>query len=847
MSQVDLFISRIGGAQVSGGGYKAKCPSHDDNEASLSIGTGDDGKLLLSCKANKGCTFESILESVGLTSRDLKKSGLSPSDPPRPKNKPDTRSCFSSAESAINRARKMMVDKGYSLTGKYEYQNAKGETVFIQLRFDSMENGSKQFRPVHFESHKGKWFLQGHKGDRPLYNLPQLAKAKKIVVVEGEKAADALNRIGIVATTSSNGSKSPGKTDWSPLLEKEIYVWPDNDEPGERYATAIMSIISDKSTKISFGFHVVKDENRPSGYDAADMVEALEGKGYDKARIRKQVAEYIKSNSILSTLELPKPFVFDFQPPDVKKFDKSWLPDALQDWSAFHAEAREAPIDYIAISSLGCLSGLVGSKIRVMPVKDWYLCPNMWGMVVGRPGTNKTSMMGEPIDICNMIENEAIDHYERQKKKYDEAVEEAKRIKKANKSEDIDVDLPEEPKEKRLVVNEATVAGILSVMQRGNGGIIIACDELASFLNTIQSDYQKNGVEFYLETWTGGKPRTVDRSGDKTVRVKDNTLAIMGGIQPSKFSEFCIHQRRVDDGFLNRFQLMCWPDHLKSTGEEKESIDPEVVTRATNCFTRVHSIDGDSINARENDKGHRYLEFDPEARELWFEWRKFNAERKNAFLEDEVADFIVSHLSKMDATVASLALIIQLADFNEGPICVNSLNKAIWINDYLESHFRRALFCSDDVDKSDEYAMARRLAEGLLDGDFSEVFCATDIHKKRWKLLNSSAKVNAAIQTLLEYNWIFETCDKDLDPGDLADKRNKQATYYQLSPYIKRDSDRIRGHKWDHVTIDSFVDHKGPEMLPVKRHDINFSQFKARQTGNFNEEFADFGSDEQYI
>jgi hypothetical protein len=49
--------------------HMAECPCHDDREASLSISTGDDGRVLLKCFA--GCTAEEIVKSLGLNMKDL--------------------------------------------------------------------------------------------------------------------------------------------------------------------------------------------------------------------------------------------------------------------------------------------------------------------------------------------------------------------------------------------------------------------------------------------------------------------------------------------------------------------------------------------------------------------------------------------------------------------------------------------------------------------------------------------------------------------------------------------------------------------------------------------------------
>ncbi len=57
-----------------------------------------------------------------------------------------------------------------------------------------------------------------------------------MVLVEGEKAAEALMAHGITATTAMNGAKAPPeKTDWSPLKGKHLLIWPDHDEAGHAY------------------------------------------------------------------------------------------------------------------------------------------------------------------------------------------------------------------------------------------------------------------------------------------------------------------------------------------------------------------------------------------------------------------------------------------------------------------------------------------------------------------------------------------------------------------------------------------------------------------------------------
>ena len=44
---LDGVLARLAGVARSGAGYSARCPAHDDRAAWLSIGTGEDGRVLV--------------------------------------------------------------------------------------------------------------------------------------------------------------------------------------------------------------------------------------------------------------------------------------------------------------------------------------------------------------------------------------------------------------------------------------------------------------------------------------------------------------------------------------------------------------------------------------------------------------------------------------------------------------------------------------------------------------------------------------------------------------------------------------------------------------------------------
>ena len=106
---------------------------------------------------------------------------------------------------------------------------------------------------------------------RPLYNQPGMLKADQVVLVEGEKCAQALLEFGVCATTAMHGANAPvDKTDWSPLSGKAVLIWPDRDKPGWEYAAQAAQAILSAGAK---SCHVLyPPEDAVEGWDAADAI-----------------------------------------------------------------------------------------------------------------------------------------------------------------------------------------------------------------------------------------------------------------------------------------------------------------------------------------------------------------------------------------------------------------------------------------------------------------------------------------------------------------------------------------------------------------------------------------------
>ena len=66
---VSQLLDRLEGVRGREGNWIARCPAHEERSPSLSIGIGDDGRVLLHCHA--GCGPADVVGAVGLEMSNL--------------------------------------------------------------------------------------------------------------------------------------------------------------------------------------------------------------------------------------------------------------------------------------------------------------------------------------------------------------------------------------------------------------------------------------------------------------------------------------------------------------------------------------------------------------------------------------------------------------------------------------------------------------------------------------------------------------------------------------------------------------------------------------------------------
>jgi putative DNA primase/helicase len=133
---------------------------------------------------------------------------------------------------------------------KWEYRNEAGELMMYILRYEPAD-GRKQITPYTWVKNPDgteRWSFRGITGNdtpRPLYGLEKLAAdpLKQVVIVEGEKAADAAQELfgnAAIVMAWLGGVATAARADVSPLAGRHVTLWPDFDAHTDKTTGAIL-------------------------------------------------------------------------------------------------------------------------------------------------------------------------------------------------------------------------------------------------------------------------------------------------------------------------------------------------------------------------------------------------------------------------------------------------------------------------------------------------------------------------------------------------------------------------------------------------------------------------------
>jgi hypothetical protein len=585
MTPVETLLAKLPDAKRAGNSWSSRCPAHDDRRASLSVSEGDDGTALVKCHA--GCDTSAILAAVGMKLADLfpAKASLSPSrnGKPRPRGKASPTAKDAVADLERQHGKRSAL---------WTYHDAQGEPVGVVVRWD--KPSGKDIRPV--ARHGDGWRISAMPEPRPLYGLPELATATRVIVCEGEKAADAARALGFIATTSAGGSQAATKTDWRPLAGKEIWILPDNDPPGRKYADIVAGILA-KLTPAPV-VRVVELPDLPEGGDIVDWIDR-HGDAAEPDAMRAEI------EALGQAIEPWPPEEADdlaYRP-----FPVDALPDPIRGFVDAGSRAIGCDPSYLALPLLTAIAAAIGNTRRLELKRGWSAPPILWGAIVGESGTAKTPAFKLVMRPIRERQRKALERHAEEIKEYEaDLARWEKEMAAWKRDKDAASDpppKPDPPQAERFIVSDTTVEALAPIHLANPRGLLLARDELAGWIGSFDRYAGKGRAGADSANWLSmfnAESIIVDRKTGipRTIHVPQAAVCVSGGIQPAILKRALGIEHR-ESGLAARLLLACPPRKAKRWTEA--DIDPSAEAELARLFDRLFELQpthGDDGEAR---------------------------------------------------------------------------------------------------------------------------------------------------------------------------------------------------------------------------------------------------------
>ncbi len=568
---VERLVATLPDAKRVGNGWLARCPAHEDRNASLSVSQADNGGALLHCHA--GCETAAVVAAMGLTLADLMPKRVEP---------------VSSKTTAGGTPR---------IVAQYDYRDETGKVVFQAVRYEP--KGFRQRRPK-----PGGGWDWSVKGVRVVpYRLPQIVAepTRLVVVAEGEKDCDNLARIGVLATCNACGA---GK--WTPehsafLHGRSVVILPDNDEAGRNHAQQVAQSLHSIATSV----RIVELPGVPAKGDASDWIAA----GGTKAEL-KRLAEAAPTWTTLPAQSWPEIVSFDVL--DLPRFPTQVLPKALRSWVEAESHATQTPPDLAALMALAVCAVGIARRVVLEPRLGWREPVNLFVAVLLDPGNRKSAVFSDAMKPLRELEAEMIDiarpsvareqsdrrQSEARLRKLEKTAAENGDAEARHEAGKLAAELAEktEPVLPRLLVDDAT-AEKLGIMLAEQGGRIASMSPEGGVFDLMAGLYSKSGIPQFGVYLMGhsGDDLITDRVSRKSVRVERPALTCAYAMQPAVIEGLAETTAFRGRGLLARFLYAAPQSWIGRREIAPTAVSAETQDAYRATVRRLAEVDGEFV------------------------------------------------------------------------------------------------------------------------------------------------------------------------------------------------------------------------------------------------------------
>jgi len=751
---IDQILPRFPDSKKTNSGWSGCCPAHDDKTPSLSIKGGDDGGVVLHCHA--GCKPEAVVAAVGLTMADLMPARAEPTQ-----NKTET-----SGKSKI--------------AAVYHYCDEASKILFDVIRGEP-----KTFRQG--QPKEGGGWTWTVKGVRQVpYLLPQLLAhpTLAVVVVEGEKDANALAKLRILATCNSGGAGKWTAEHAEFLRGRTVAVLPDNDEPGRNHAQQVAASLFEVAKSV----RIVELPGLPPKGDASDWIAS--------GGTREKLAELFKATPIWTpetAASQPWPEIEPFDTKELPFFPTSVLPTALRHWVEEESIATQTPKDLAGLLSLAVCSAAIARRIEVEPRPGWREPVNLFVSVLLEPGNRKSAVFNDAILPLRQIESELIEaarpsvarqqsdrrQMEGRLEKFEKMAANKGDAEASHKACELAAELAVQVESvlPRLIVDDATSEKI-GIMLGEQSGRLASMSPEGGVFDLMAGLYSKSGMPqfgVYLHGHSGDDLIT-DRVSRKTVRVERPALTCAYAMQPAVIEGLADKSAFRGRGLLARF-LYAAPESW--IGSRETATEPVCdATREEYCRAVCSLADL---------QGEHTLRLTLEASEMLKRWERLI---EDMLAEGGSMENIRDWGAKLAGATIRLAAVLHCLDHPLTELIdIATISAAIKIAAYLIPHAENVLELMKAKDKNEnsqrldgaQYVLRWIKRKGLSRFTKSE---AQHHGKRRFP---KADEIDSALADLVERGYIRPRPSVTVGPG------RPPSPAYDVNPVVNGTEKPSRG------------------------------------------------------
>ena len=462
----------------------------------------------------------------------------------------------------------------------------------------------------------------------------------------------------------------------------------------------------------------------------------------------------------------------------VEPLTSDMLPPIIAEWAKDVSVRSSCPFEYTAVGGIMALSTALGKSVAVLPKRQdtWHEYGNLWGICVGSPSVMKSHPVKEmlkPVESIQASKGEIISKDVEKWQKESAIItlkngiieaDNKKTLKSAiENDEDYDsvelkepIEIPARPVEPLYLAKNITPEKLETELKANPRGITVYRDELRSLFSTFTKTGHEESRGLYLSGWSGKEALDTRRISRDKVVLPSYALGVIGTIQPGPLGEFVSESgTKGDDGFIQRFGLMVWPD--ESSAFKSVDLAPNLMARRAyvDCVKRLADVNqgGQKIGYEVEGVTGAAIRFSEEAAALFDEW---TCKHMNRIRLENECEGLESHLTKYKKLVPSLALLYHVSSLgcadSTADIEPHSVEQAIKLANILESHARKVY--------SDEVSPEIKAAKALLSlakevSKEKAVWRPRDIYRRQRSGLKTAAEVEQAAKMLIEYGHLL--------------------------------------------------------------------------------------------